>query len=131
LSADAGVSRWDSDEDGAGPPQSRWDDDSHEAAEEDGAGASGARGPAQRDGLPGLSEGAQEAVLADDDATPGVVSDEPNAASLATSLRDVQRRDMLQECRRKDEFEILKQVGAGTFGLVSKCGHPPSRPCLA
>jgi hypothetical protein len=45
--------------------------------------------------------------------------DEPNIAPMEMAPK---RLDMLQQCRDKDEiFEILKEIGSGTYGLVSKC----------
>jgi hypothetical protein len=89
----------------------------HDAEDDATAGApdvSGAAGPAQHSG--GGEDGG--------DGTLGALSDLPGAdavVAVGSPVRDVQRRDMLQECRKKEDFEILKQVGAGTFGLVSKC----------
>jgi hypothetical protein len=45
----------------------------------------------------------------------------------------VDRRDMRLQCRTKDEaFDLIKDVGSGTYGLVSKCArrhHISAFPC--
>jgi hypothetical protein len=50
--------------------------------------------------------------------------DEPSASDADTAPKLL---DMLQQCRNKDEiFEILKEIGSGTYGSVSKYAAWPS-----
>ena len=39
--------------------------------------------------------------------------------------KEPERRDMLSGCRSREEsFDLIKDIGAGTYGLVSKCASP-------
>jgi hypothetical protein len=50
-------------------------------------------------------------------------------ASPEEKVEEAERRDMLLQCRTKDEaFDLIKDVGAGTYGLVSKCDALPFLP---
>lgn len=49
-------------------------------------------------------------------------TNEQPEASPEVPPQEAERRDMLLQCRTKDEaFDLIKDVGAGTYGLVSKC----------
>lgn len=119
------ASRWDdnSDDDNLskeGPAaklsKSRWLDDEADDAHNGDRAASEVN--PQEDAAPDSGE---NLVVPSEDPAGPVSDSSPMAQEIAAPVHP-RKRNMLLESRGKDNFEFLREIGSGTYGLVSKCG---------
>lgn len=107
-------------------PKSRWlDDEADEAADarHDNINESGMDQAEEA-----LPEPGDNIAVPSEDPT-GHVSDTATLAQESASPLHPRKRNMLLESRGKDNFEFLREIGSGTYGLVSKFG--PLLPAFA
>lgn len=121
------TSRWDdhSDEEAVAKdvpgnlPKSRWlDDEAEDATDKPPDGNGGVVGAHQADHA---SLKPDENLVVPTEDPEGLATDGAPLAQESAAPVHPRKRNMLLESRGKDNFEFLREIGSGTYGLVSKC----------
>jgi hypothetical protein len=126
------TSRWEEDDEPSKQiVKSRWHDDEPSDLESQGAEEEGLRSP--RHETQGVASGERGALQGGLDVALGIDTEMDIDISKSNDEDpELRKRDMLLECRNKDDFEFLKEIGSGTYGLVSKyaCHASESLPLM-